>query len=221
MKNYYEILEVDVKASKEMIDRAFKLLAKRYHPDTKTDDKKQWAEEKFKEINEAYEILSNEENRKEYDIELDYEKNSAIQALCAKNEHLQHQVEELNKQIELLKNAKNNNFYDNLNTNNTYQNNKSNQDNENIVQNYIKYAQNMYANNSYKDYVEPVTEEELYSYKKSRLKDFLAFLITIAIIIGIGFLLWTIPFTKNFLLNLYENNQPIKAIVDFFLRFFN
>lgn len=34
MKNYYKILEVDVKASKEIIDKAFKILAKRYHPDT-------------------------------------------------------------------------------------------------------------------------------------------------------------------------------------------
>lgn len=220
MKNYYEILEVDVKASKEMIDRAFKLLAKRYHPDTKSDEKKEWAEEKFKEINEAYEILSNEENRKKYDIELDYEKNSAIQALCAKNEHLQQQVQRLEKELEFFRNSTtNNNYFASNASSHTNTNNQSN--NDNIVQNYIRYAQNMYENNAYKDYIKPVTEEELYSYKKSRVKDFFAFLITIAIIIGIGFLLWNIPFTRNFLIGLYEDNPPIKGLVDFFLNLFN
>ena len=81
MENYYEILEVDVHASKEVIDKAFKVLAKRYHPDTQSEDKKTWAEEKFKKINEAYEVLSNPESRKKYDIELNYDKNSAVQAI--------------------------------------------------------------------------------------------------------------------------------------------
>lgn len=103
MKNYYEILEVDVKVSKEMLDKAFKLLAKRYHPDTKPDDKKEWAEEKFKEINEAYEVLSDDEARKKYDLELDYEKNSSIKAICTKNQHLEHLVEELQNELSRIK----------------------------------------------------------------------------------------------------------------------
>ena len=40
MKNYYEILEVDIHASSEVIDKAFKVLAKKYHPDTQEDNKK-------------------------------------------------------------------------------------------------------------------------------------------------------------------------------------
>lgn len=104
MKNYYEILEVDVKASKEIIDKAFKVLAKKYHPDTQSEDKKEWAEAKFKEINEAYEILSNEDARKDYDIELDYDKNSAVKAIIAKNEYLQNLVEELQNELNYLKN---------------------------------------------------------------------------------------------------------------------
>lgn len=107
MKNYYEILEIDVKASKEIIDKAYKVLAKKYHPDTQSDDKKEWAEIKFKEINEAYEVLSNEDAKKEYDIELDYDKNSVVQALCAKNEHLQHLVDELQNELNFLKNHAN------------------------------------------------------------------------------------------------------------------
>lgn len=107
MKNYYEILEVDVKASKEIIDKAYKVLAKKYHPDTQNADKKEWAEAKFKEINEAYEILSNEDARKDYDIELDYDKNSIVEALYSKNEHLQQLVEELQNELNYLKNQTN------------------------------------------------------------------------------------------------------------------
>lgn len=103
MKNYYELLEVDVKVSKEMLDKAFKLLAKRYHPDTQPEDKKDWAEEKFKEINEAYEVLSDEDSRKKYDEELDYEKNSAIEAICVKNQHLERLVKELQNELSYIK----------------------------------------------------------------------------------------------------------------------
>lgn len=117
MKNYYETLEVDVKASKEVIEKAFKVLAKRYHPDTQKEDKKEWAEAQFKEINEAYEVLSNDDARKDYDLELDYNKNSVVEALCAKNEHLQHLVEELQNELEYVK-SHNNAYTDNASKNN-------------------------------------------------------------------------------------------------------
>ncbi len=61
-KNYYEILGVDKKASKEEIKKAFRRLAHQYHP-----DKKGGSEEKFKEINEAYGVLSDDNKRAEYD----------------------------------------------------------------------------------------------------------------------------------------------------------
>jgi molecular chaperone DnaJ len=61
-KNYYEILGVDKKASKEDIKVAFRKLAHKYHP-----DKQGGNAEKFKEVSEAYSILSNEKKRAEYD----------------------------------------------------------------------------------------------------------------------------------------------------------
>lgn len=67
MKNYYEILEVSENASKEVIDKAYKVLAKKYHPDLQEEKNKKSAEEKIKSLNEAYEILSNPEKRKTYD----------------------------------------------------------------------------------------------------------------------------------------------------------
>ena len=85
MKNYYEILEVNKKASQETISKVYKFLAKKYHPDANPENKQE-AEEKFKEISEAYEILSNEEKRKQYDLELqDYEASASPQTVSAED----------------------------------------------------------------------------------------------------------------------------------------
>jgi len=64
-KDYYKILGVDKKASKDEIKKAFRKLAIKYHPDKNQGDKT--AEAKFKEINEANEVLSDPEKRKKYD----------------------------------------------------------------------------------------------------------------------------------------------------------
>ena len=65
-KDYYETLGVAKDASAEEIKRAFRKLAMQYHPDKAKGDKKR-AEEKFKEINEAYEVLGDPAKRKKYD----------------------------------------------------------------------------------------------------------------------------------------------------------
>ena len=67
MKNYYEILEVDKNASKEVIEKAYRKLAKKYHPDLRSST---YSQERMMKINEAYEILSNDFKRKEYDNHL-------------------------------------------------------------------------------------------------------------------------------------------------------
>lgn len=64
-KDYYKILGVDKKATQEDIKKAYRKLAVKYHPDKNPGDKK--AEEKFKEINEANDVLSDAEKRKKYD----------------------------------------------------------------------------------------------------------------------------------------------------------
>ncbi|WP_461834718.1 DnaJ C-terminal domain-containing protein [Desulfothermus sp.] len=65
-KDYYKILGVPRNATQEEINKAFKKLAKKYHPDFNPNNKE--AEEKFKEINEAYEVLKDPEKRKRYDM---------------------------------------------------------------------------------------------------------------------------------------------------------
>lgn len=64
-KDYYKVLGVDRKASEGEIKRAYRKLALKYHPDRNPNDQK--AEEKFKEINEAYQVLSDPEKRSRYD----------------------------------------------------------------------------------------------------------------------------------------------------------
>lgn len=64
IKDYYKILGVDRKASPEEIKKSYRKLAKEYHPDRNPEPE---AEEKFKEINEAYHVLIDEERRAEYD----------------------------------------------------------------------------------------------------------------------------------------------------------
>ncbi|MHA1713328.1 MAG: molecular chaperone DnaJ [Candidatus Ranarchaeia archaeon] len=64
-RDYYEVLGVGRDASPDDIKRAFRKLARKYHPDVNPDDKS--AEEKFKEINEAYQVLSDPKRRAQYD----------------------------------------------------------------------------------------------------------------------------------------------------------
>lgn len=66
MKKYYSTLELDETASEQDIKRAYRKLASKYHPD-KNLDKKDEAEARFKEINEAYEVLSDPQKKQQYD----------------------------------------------------------------------------------------------------------------------------------------------------------
>jgi curved DNA-binding protein len=65
-KDYYQILGVPKTAKSEEIKKAYRKLAMQYHPD-RNQGKEQWANEKFKEINEAYAVLGDPEKRKQYD----------------------------------------------------------------------------------------------------------------------------------------------------------
>ena len=102
MKNYYEILEVNPKASEDIINKVYKIKVKKNHPDLFQGEEKKKAEEKTKEITEAYDILSNKEKRQNYDLELKNNENeekdkynkyeSIISSLKSENEYLKNVI---------------------------------------------------------------------------------------------------------------------------------
>jgi molecular chaperone DnaJ len=212
MKNYYEILEVDINASSEVIDKAYKVLAKKYHPDTQAEDKKDWAEEQFKMLNEAYEVLSDETKRDEYTKQLEFEKNSQLEALMLKNANLEVQLEDLQNELASLKKSSFNNTYSNIK--NYYQNANAYY----TVKPEQSKTPNNYPETPYtQDTKQQYTKREIYSSRfNSILKNIIAFLITIAIIFFIGFVIWKIPYTHNLLVQLYENNFVIQSIINLF-----
>lgn len=215
MKNYYEILEVDINASSEVIDKAFKVLAKKYHPDTQEDKSKiEWAEEQFKLLNEAYEVLSDKEKREEYTKELEFDKNNELNLLMLKNADLEIQVENLQLQLEDLRQTS-------FNTQSTYDNNTTSQNyqtSEEKLRNYNS-VNPQYNSIPYQTEPEqPVYYESYYHPVKSKLKSLFAFCITVLLIILVCFIIWKIPFTHNLLIEIYENNSIIQFIVKLFYK---
>ena len=98
MQNYYELLEVDKKASLEIIKKIFKIKIKQTQPDLFTGEEKIKAEEKTKLLNEAYSILSDETKRAEYDKTLEQNVIS-LKLLKEENQILKEQIEFLNETI--------------------------------------------------------------------------------------------------------------------------
>lgn len=211
MKNYYEILEVDRKASKEIIEKAYKTLAKKYHPDVQEQNQKVKAEEKMKLINEAYSVLSNEEQRYEYDQQLEENTISA-----------EKYQELVNENIELKRKIQNN-------TANKIQNqNQPNINYSQVYNNSQTYNQQEYntkinqaVNQAYHDaYIRDMKDRGYkIKYKKDfnyYVRNFVALVLTITIFLVIV----QIPFIKRFFINMYEENILIRTFVDEFKQIF-
>ena len=102
MKDYYKILEVNKNASDDTIKNVFRMLIKKNHPDLFEGDEKSTAEEKVKEINEAYEVLISKEKRQQYDLELEEyneQRDNALEILMEENEYLKTVIQEKNSLI--------------------------------------------------------------------------------------------------------------------------
>ena len=186
MKSYYDILEVSEEASKEIIEKAYKTLAKMYHPDLQDAANKDSAEASMKKINEAYEVLINDEKRAKYDNLLKEEK----------SEEFLSKVKQYNEKHNI---GRATGIISNANVNRV--------NNQNVgVPN-----QNTYRNNYY-------TYRTTYSNSpRSILKNIQALLITSGIIIVTLYFLWIIPPTRKWLIDIYNQNFIIQALVDMFM----
>ena len=205
MKNLYDVLEVSKFASKEIIEKAYKTLAKRYHPDLQEESNKKQAEEMMKQINEAYSILSDEQKRKEYD----------------------HRLEEEKKNLEVQNNITNNNNANNYNNDdnirNVYQTNYQNQrKSEEELRRYYEEKQRKIeqeverkaAEQYRKNYIDYLHSLGYRIKHKWRFKDFIVIFAVIGIIILIGYILWIIPSTHDWLIRIYNDNLAIKLVVN-------
>ena len=127
MKNYYDVLEVSRKASKDTINKIFKIHMKANHPDLFQGEEKIKAEEKSKELTEAYNVLSDDNERAKYDAELEAEEstqtNPQIESIIQENEYLKQVIAKKDAYISRLTGMdfeNLNNQYNNVNYNNPY-----------------------------------------------------------------------------------------------------
>lgn len=193
MKNYYEILEVNPKASDEIIKKVYKIKVKQNHPDLFQGEEKTKAEEITKEITEAYDILSDPQKRKNYDDELSQENKINYNEL-AKYENIISSLKSENEYLKDVITSKNNLINNFLTTQNIYP--PSINTDDGLFQNELKNFSNKIPkptakNTSGKNYFNYV----LYDLKQLGFKLFIFF----ALILALLSLLWL--FTGR---NLYE-----------------
>ena len=204
-KNYYDILEVNKNASPEIIEKAYKTLIKKYHPDLQENELKNEYEEKIKKINEAYKILSDTEKRRIYNLNLKNTEFSIDDYNNLYNENIN-----LKKEINYLKNKINNNSYNNLQKN-TYDNSLNN------IENEINKKINNAVNKAYYDaYIQDLKNRGYKIKYKKTLKDYIALILTLLIIALLIFILWHVPFINNYLINLYKENVALQFIINLF-----
>lgn len=175
MKNYYELLEVNPKASKEIIEKAYKVLIKQCHPDGYIGEEKVFAEEKTRELNEAYHILSDDFLRSQYDLELQKQEN----------------------------NQKLNRFQNNISTRQNYNNKQEGQQYQEPQQEIKQHKVGSFM--AMVDVFNAVFKKRKNGPKipkQLKREDWLAGVITIAIVLILGIILWFIPATNGFIRSL-------------------
>lgn len=203
MKTLYELLEVSETASKEIIEKAYKVLAKKYHPDLQKEEDKEKAEQKMKQINEAYDILSDDTKRAKYDEELKFKRQQEeIQKNQAQNSQTQN-----NQTIAT------NNYNQNYNQEQTQEELEKMRQKINEMQN--KYQQKYQQ--AYEGYLKSLGYKIKYKWTWDRFKDLLKTILIMGIII---LAIWFFPPTHKILVDFYESNTIIKTIVDVIAKIF-
>ena len=206
MKNYYEILEVDKNASQEVIEKAYRTLAKKYHPDLQQGEKQQEYAEKMKIINQAYDVLSDGIKREEYNKQLENEKQQNQTISIEEQQRIMRENYELKQQII------------NMNTNNNVVDEGSIGNMNRVFSQQINEARRQAYHDAY------IQDMKNRGYKIRYKHDFKYYLKLIKILIIMAlifFIVYQIPFVKNYFNNLYNENIFFKAIIDIFKNTFS
>ena len=221
-KDYYEWLEISKNASQEVIEKAYKTLVKKYHPDLQEDDNKIKAEETIKKINEAYAVLSDETKRKQYD--------ETIKENTISKEEYDKLKQELNN-VRRQANPYNENqniqytYHDINNQQSSTNHNMTSQTQQNVQQNNqeAEYKQKIESavRKAYRDaYVQELKNRGYKIRYKKTMKDYFTIFIVVIAIILVCALLWLIPFTREKIIDIYNSNSILKGIVDIIINIF-
>ena len=209
MKNYYEILEVDKNASQEVIEKAYRTLAKKYHPDLQQGGQQQEYAEKMKIINQAYDVLSNTFKREEYNQRLENDRIERMQNEAISREEQERIMQEnyaLKQQLNRM-GANNKTVDDNTITNMSR-----------ILSQQINAARRQAYHDAY------VQDLQYRGYRikyKHGIKYYLKMLLALAITALVLFIIYQIPPVKSFFTDLYNENAIFNAIVDIFKNTFS
>ena len=203
----YEVLEVSEKASDEVIEKAYKVLVKKYHPDLQSDSQKESAEERMKEINKAYDVLGNSEKRKEYDTKLLQERELEKIKEEQKQDSYKHEEKVT---INVNKNVGNDN-------DNFFYEQKRREYEQRLKEEEYKQRQKMQENlnkeyeNAYYNYLKSLGYKIKHKWTKENIRDFVIVIIIMAIIVTI---LWFIPPSHDWMVEFYESNPIIKTVIN-------
>ena len=205
-KTLYEILEVSENASGEIIEKAYKTLAKKYHPDLQEEANKKQAEAMMKKINEAYEILGNEEKRSRYDGELVEKRN--MEEMQRQNVNQNYQGYNMQYQDNAVNNVNSAN-YDYEKERLRYE--RKLQEEELKQRRKMQEDLNREYNNAYENYLRSLGYRIKHRWTKENTRDLL---ITIGVIVVVFIILWFIPPTHDWMVSFYESNPIIKTFID-------
>jgi len=223
MKNLYDILQVSENASSEIIEKAYKTLVKQCHPDLQPAEKKAQAEALMKELNEAYEVLSDPEKKARYDRERAEMKKQA--------EERRRQAEHVRQQQTMSRQTQQSYGQPRPETRQT---SAPQQEQEDLMGHMGNIAKSIFSRqrreqrkmeNAYREgYQEAYAQywrsqgfrvKEPWTWK--RVKELLKSIAIFAVVI---LAVWFFPPTHNFLVSTYENNEMLKGLVDFVIQFF-
>lgn len=192
MNTLYEILEVSESASKEVIEKAYKVLAKRYHPDLQLPENKQMAEQKMKQINEAYDILSDDSKRKAYDEKLKSQREAENREKIEQNQYRQQGMSPEELKYREMQRKK---YEEQLRHQQEQMQRQMEQQYENAYYNYLRSL-------GYRI-------KESWTWEKTK-----KMILTLLIMAGILLILWIFPPTHALMLHIYETNGIVKLIID-------